>query len=243
MYWAKPELELLNEHYKSVEDKVAVFEIRAGLNLIEKDYKDMICLLPSLLPHSISFEHLWSLIPPGSLVVSQHDLDFTDTWCVLGCAIREAPGGNFLSITAECIVWDGGKMAYTSKTLKIYEFSGFVTIGSLPYIPLKYHPDRQAVIQKVRQRSNKAINFWTPGFQIQEHQGTGIAEVSGKVRRHAVSKDPRANGHEQRCLPVTYSKHSVQRTSDNRPGHDAKHPTLEQYHAIVVENAQHSWET
>lgn len=45
-------------------------------------------------------------------------------------------------------------------------------------------------------RSDNAVprvsKFWTPGFQIQEHQVTGLAEIRGEVQRYAVSKAPRA---------------------------------------------------
>lgn len=187
MYWAKSELELLVGHYKSFDDKTATFEIKAALNLIEKEYKDMISVLPSLLPHSITFEHLWSLIPPGSLLVGQNDLDFTDIWRALSCAVKETGEGVFLFIVAESIVWDGDKMGYSSTMLKVPEFSGLTTIGDLPYVPLKYHPRREAVIQKVRQRSAKGIKFWTPRSRLQEYQGTGLAEVGDKIQRYAVS--------------------------------------------------------
>jgi hypothetical protein len=204
LYWAKPELELLVGHYKSVDDKTASFEIRAALNLIEREYKDMISVLPSLLPHSITFEHLWCLIPPGSLVVGQDDLDFTDIWRALSCAVKETQEGVFLFITAECIAWDGEKMGYSPRTLKVPEFSGLKTIESLPHIPLKYHPKREVVMQKVIQRSAKAIKFWTPGSQLQEHQGTGFAQIGKDIQRYAVSKAPSENWLEQRCSPVSH---------------------------------------
>ena len=242
MYWAKPELELLAGHYKSVDDKTASFEIRAALNLIDKEYKDMISVLPSLLPHSITFEHLWCLIPPGSLVVGQDDLDFTDIWRALSCAVKETQQGVFLFITAECIAWDGEKMGYSSRTLKVPQFSGLKTIDSLPHIPLKYHPKREVVMQKVMQRSAKAIKFWTPGSQLQEHQGTGLAEIGQDIQRYAVSKAPSEKWLEQRCSPIACSNRSVQRTRRHRPGDDAKHPTIEHDNALVAKDTRHFWE-
>lgn len=222
-----------------MDDKTAVFEIQAALNLIEKVYKDMICLLPSLLPHWISFEHLWSLIPPGSLIVSRDDLGFMDIWRALGCTIRKAPDGTFLFITADHIVWDGDEMGYSYRTLQIAEFSGLMMIDDLPYIPLKHHPNQEEVMQIVRQRSDKAIKFWKRGYQLQEHQGTGLAKVKREIQPYAVSKALRENGWEWRCSPVTYPIHSVQRTRGNRPGHDAKYSAIEQYHTVVAENASH----
>lgn len=71
-------------------------------------------------------------------------------------------------------------------------FNGLNTMEDLPYIPFKSHPKTEAIMQKVRQRNAKGIKFWTPGFQIHEHQVTGLAEIQGEVQRYAVSKAPRA---------------------------------------------------
>lgn len=47
------------------------------------------------------------------------------------------------------------------------------------------------MIEEVRERSGRALMFWTPEFRHLEHSGTGLAEVYDKVEPYPVSRDYR----------------------------------------------------
>lgn len=187
MFWARPELEMLVEHYRSVKDRQSAFEIDAALSFITSEFEEMLSVLPTLLPHSITFEYLWAILPPDCLVVGKDYLNAHCMWCVRNHAVERTQDGIFLIINAEYLMWDGSKVGKVGTTLHIPLFSGIKLISDLPYIPLKYHERRDEIISIVRERSSKALEFWTPDFRHMEHHGTGIAEVYDKVEPYPVS--------------------------------------------------------
>jgi hypothetical protein len=181
MFWARPELEMLAEHYRNVKDRGGSFEIEAALSFITSEFKEMTIILPSLVPHFISFEYLWAILPPDCLVVGKDPLNFDRIWCVRSHFVEESRDGISLTMNAESLMWDGSKVGKVETTLRIPLFSGNKLISDLPYAPLKYHRKREEVIESVRERANKALEFWIPEFRHMEHQGTGLAEMYDKV--------------------------------------------------------------
>lgn len=152
--------------------------------------------LQSLLPSSITFEYLWAVLPPDCLVVDKDRLDGAIIWRARSCEKRWTKEGNiYFAIEAEQIDWDGVKMGIVETTLKIDAFAGTVAMDDLPYVPLRYHARRTALIQRVRDRSEKKLEYCIRGFQIREHKGLGLTVRHG-VYKHYVSPDYRYT----RCL-------------------------------------------
>ncbi|CAG9953903.1 unnamed protein product [Clonostachys rosea f. rosea IK726] len=209
LFWAKPELQILSKHYSSVEDKVALFEMNAALKYIEEEYETMISILSSLLPHSITFEYLWALLPPDCLVVGIDSLDLTRIWRVRSHATVPIDGRIFFVMQAEVLEWDGDDMGYTQESLKIPIFEGFRALEELPYVPLKYHPRREEVVEHIQQRNTRTLRFWKVGFQLQEHQGTGLATPHEKLELYPFSGrviiDPKMMRTTNPFHPLTFS--------------------------------------
>ncbi|CAI6033039.1 unnamed protein product [Clonostachys chloroleuca] len=186
LFWAKPELQMLAKHYSSVEDKVALFEMNAALKFIEEEYETMISILPSLLPHSITFEYLWALLPPDCLVVGIDSLDLTRIWRVRSHATVPIDGRIFFVMQAEVLEWDGDDMGYKQESLKIPIFEGFRVLEELHYVPLKHHPRRD-----------------------EEHQGTGLATPREELELYPFSGrviiDPKMMRTTNPFHPLTFS--------------------------------------
>ncbi|PVI00677.1 P-loop containing nucleoside triphosphate hydrolase protein [Periconia macrospinosa] len=187
MFWARSELEMLAEHYQNVNDKQATFEINAALKFIESEYEDMIPVLPSLLPNSITFEYLWAIFPPDCLVVSTHPLGFERISCARSHSVQRIEGVIYRVLNCEYLAWDGAKAGYMSQTLMVPIYQGVKLISELPCIPLQYHPRRDAIIEEVLKRSSKALEYWQPGYKHEEHHGTGLAQVYDKVEPYPFS--------------------------------------------------------
>ncbi|KAJ2996676.1 hypothetical protein NUW58_g899 [Xylaria curta] len=220
MYWALPELEMLAKHYRSVKNNVATFEFNAALKFIESEFGEMISELTSLVPHSITFKHLWALLPPDCLVVGKDALDFDSIWCVREHSVQKTQEGIFLLMDAERVVWDGSKAGNVRETLAIPIFNGIKQIQDLSYIPLKYHPQREAVMQCVLERSAKALTFWHPEFRHQEHHGIGLAQVDKEVEFYTFSGrviiDPKMMRQVQpasKVMPSTRNISNLRKTS------------------------------
>ncbi|KAF2450414.1 P-loop containing nucleoside triphosphate hydrolase protein [Karstenula rhodostoma CBS 690.94] len=187
MLWARHELEMLAEHYRSMEDGKSAFEIESALSFVAAEFEELLEVIPTLLPHSITFEYLWAILPPDCLVVGKDNLNFHCIWCVRSHSTQRMQDGVFLVMDAEYLMWDGSRVGKVETSLRIPLFAGVKLISDLPYIPLKYHPEREEIIENVRERSKRALTFWTPGFRHLEHNGTGMAEVYDKVEPYPFS--------------------------------------------------------
>jgi hypothetical protein len=238
MFWARPELDLLAAHYRSINDKKATFEMDAALSFIDSEYSEMLSILPTLLPHSITFEYLWAILPSDCLLVGKNRLNFDSIWCVRSHVVEKTQEGIFLNMTAEYLVWDGTKVGRVDQALRIPIFTGVKLISDLPYIPLKYHPRREDVIREVKERSSKALEFWKPEFRHQEHHGTGIAEVYDKVEPYPVGHSSKRTTGNNTNVYLIYN--TVQRTRSDRSEDDATDATCKQSHAQSDEHKRSS---
>jgi hypothetical protein len=54
---------MLLEHYEMVQDTVSAFEIDAALKFVTTEFEELQSVLPSLLPHSITFGDPASRLP------------------------------------------------------------------------------------------------------------------------------------------------------------------------------------
>jgi hypothetical protein len=156
------------------------------LNFINREFEDMISVLPSILPHSITFDYLWAILPPDCLVVGKGSLDFDSVWCVRSHSVERTTSGIFLFMNGEYLMWDGDNVGQVQQQLAIPLFNGVKPIRELPYLPLIYHEKREAITAKVLRRSHKALEFWKPSFSHNEHHGTGLAQVFDNVKRYPV---------------------------------------------------------
>lgn len=152
--------------------------------------------LPSHKSKTITFDHLWTILPPDCLIVGKDTLGYDSIWRVIIHRKNDTTDGVFLSLEAESLVWDGVKAGYKRQTLRIPAFKGIMEIQHLPYAPLDFHPKRDLIIEQARERSRKALAYWQPGFRHEEYHGTGLAQVGDKVEKYPVSRETHpANTH------------------------------------------------
>lgn len=179
---------MLAEHYRRIEDEKSAFEIEAALSFIAAEFKQLLDVIPTLLPDSITFKYLWAILPPDCLIVGKDALNIHCMWSVRSHSVQQMQDGIFFVIDAEYLIWDGTRVGTVQASLLVPLFAGVKLISDLPYIPLKYHPEREEVMKDVRERSSRALAFWAPGFKHLEHSGTGLAEVYDKVKPYPVSR-------------------------------------------------------
>jgi hypothetical protein len=196
LYWAKPELLSLAQHFEKAKDDSSLFEIRAALTFIDKEFSTISSVLRDLLPNSISFEYLWAVLPPGSLVVGHDPLGVRSIWRVLSHRVSEDPYGEVvLLIQAEYLEWDGFDVGTVAQTLKIPKFPGTMLMQDLRFIPLKYHPERDEVINEIKDRSEKKLELCQEGAQHRQYDGTALwdtgVELAKFTCRSRIMIDPK----------------------------------------------------
>lgn len=123
--------------------------LKAELMLLKSFEKDFMSSMISMVDElkkvrKISFEFLWTLFPPGELLVLQNREGSTSP--VLSCVrlqqfqlvVRHGPQA--WSITVDHFGFDGRKFGMVRNTYQFPVFAGFVNISALPAYPLQYSP-------------------------------------------------------------------------------------------------------
>ncbi|KAM4063705.1 hypothetical protein HRG_006828 [Hirsutella rhossiliensis] len=175
-YWARPELCLLERHYKSIGDSNSLFEINAALSFIRQEWGHTHTKLEYLLPASIEFGLLWTIFPPDCLVVSRDKLGADNIWRARShdTLRRKVDDSIYFNIVAECVDWDGKSLGVVETNLIIEEFDGAMAIEDLTAFPLKYHSRRDTLLERTMKRSEKKLGFCRKGFRFQECEGLGL---------------------------------------------------------------------
>ncbi|KAK1456141.1 hypothetical protein CMEL01_16553 [Colletotrichum melonis] len=178
LYWAKPELVALANHFEEEDNKDAHFEIQAGLAFIMKEWKHTHQALEALLPHQITFEHLWAILPPDCLIVGNDTMGERNIWRLRRLErTRTEDNTPILILHSQYVDWDGNNLGIAEANFHIREFLGIMRISDLPFVPLRYHPKSHMVIRQVQTRNEKKLqSFCKHGFYVQDHEGKGLTQ-------------------------------------------------------------------
>ena len=133
---------------------------------------------------SVTYETLWTLFPPGALIYGKPFLgqdqvfivqDNLRIWPFIG---RETSTWNLACWTYD---WDGKNFKRMALTLEFESFEGLKPITSLPFYPLKYHPEPEALKKHLSRRGEKYKRFCKArqGSQMFDYRGDVLVGKKG----------------------------------------------------------------
>ena len=159
--------------------------------------------------NTVSYEHLWTIFPPGELVFSSAFMDRPQAFIVKNCADSyfKRKGSSDERWILECWTydWNGTHFSRTPVEFSFENFKGTKSIISLPCYPLKFHRDSkdeanssdgiglgEPMKQKLIRRGERyrELCLKKKGAQIFDYEGelltrgTGVRRV---ITRHQVS--------------------------------------------------------
>ncbi|KAI1454689.1 P-loop containing nucleoside triphosphate hydrolase protein [Annulohypoxylon moriforme] len=105
----------------------------------------------------ITYDFLWSLFPPGSLVYTRlHDQD-----CLLEVQRTKYYEGSVETYYLHCMQtnWDGERFGWESKTIEIPKFSGTQSIQDLNIYPVAHHKTPEEIKSRLLERGNKFVSL------------------------------------------------------------------------------------
>lgn len=128
----------------------------------------------------ITFETLWMIFEPGSIVFGQDERQ--------DCAFRLKEGryvetrcGNAFQLDCEKIDWDGENFGLASSRLFVYQSLGTTPITKLSAYPLEYHPDLARVKKELIQRGRAFERL--AGYHYKHYTGVAVGQgVWGPVK-------------------------------------------------------------
>ena len=155
-----PELETyLTEHEASEEpNSKTVAHLKLLIEYIQADYGDIQRrLFPMLANAEITFELLWALFLPNSLLFTIDPGSGEDRMIKLDWVeLRETPDrGRFYQLDCHYVEFDGKIFGEATCTLEIPEFRGVRKIDQLGVYPIQYHTKEEGLKQKLIERGKK----------------------------------------------------------------------------------------
>ncbi|KAK7432423.1 hypothetical protein QQZ08_000985 [Neonectria magnoliae] len=133
---------------------------------------------------AVSFEHVWTLFPPGCTVWGSAKGKPVTAQFNLGYYAK-TPCGNVYRLQCKIIDWDGKIMGWADLNLQIGEFIGTVPFSQLNCYPLEYHPHLDAAKAVLLARGVRFEKL--AGYRYKSYKGVAIWHVdSNKSRKENV---------------------------------------------------------
>ena len=132
----------------------------------------------------ITFETLWMIFEPGSIVFGQDDSQ--------DCAFRLSDGryvetrcGNAFQLDCQKVDWDGENFGFASSRLYIYQSLGTTPITKLSAFPLEYHRDLARVKKELVERGRAFERL--AGYHYKHYNGVAVGQGAWGPVKYNVS--------------------------------------------------------
>ncbi|KLO10225.1 P-loop containing nucleoside triphosphate hydrolase protein [Schizopora paradoxa] len=165
------------EEKKDPKDEDLILDIKAAILVVEEDQgKTMRDLEKLTSQNQITFDLLWAMFIPNTLVFNHHTLIQQDRLLFVrrvGYGERMSDRKRYLKVVCEMVHNDGHYFGFAREHLEIEEFRGAVSITDLNVYPLEYRADK-ATIYEV------AVHFGKIFAQMKPHS---YHEIRGQAMR------------------------------------------------------------
>lgn len=182
LFHARFDLALKLEKAKALnsDNELQIFELEAGLEFIGDHYGGVIHDLKQLPKNEITFEYLWTLFRPNSLVYGVDQLKQGRIYRVRGSSFQEEKDGSMKFILLiDYLDSDGEQTGFVRNiACAIPSFEGSMPITNLRFFPLALHPERQTLRKDFVVRGEKLLRL--RGRHLQEYSGHALTEEGKK---------------------------------------------------------------
>lgn len=113
----------------------------------------------------MTYEHLWTLFQPGSIVYTRLDGQETAMKLESTRYAQDCQGRNVLAVRCKYIDWDGVNFGYKRSIVQIPIYSGTRPIQSLKIYPIEYHADEAALRRRLIERGLKTESLAGPHYK------------------------------------------------------------------------------
>ncbi|KKY30431.1 putative aaa family [Diaporthe ampelina] len=160
-YMKRPDLDVTTKEHLVVLHDILQYEIGDSI----KAYEDYV------LNGVITFEHLWMIFQPGSIILAAHKGPLSAF--ELGEAqYLENKCGKFLGLSADCVDYSGKEFGRVTERIDVPEFIGTKNITGLNAFPLRFHENEEAVAASLVARGR--IFEKLAGHHYKAYDGTAI---------------------------------------------------------------------
>ena len=178
MYYSYPGLleRLAVEQKKENRDELLICDIQAAIFYVDEYLGNIVKDVQQMVSQrEISFDTVWALFFPNSLVYSHHTNTDQDTVLIVrysGYNIRQSDRRRYLQVVCDIIHDDGLEFGFARQVIEINQYLGTRPIASLTVYPLKYH-DNDGVYSRAVELGKRLV-------QLPTHS---LREISGRASR------------------------------------------------------------
>ena len=138
--------------------------------ILTKEFKNMIDTSQDMKSKRVmTFEHLWTLFQPGSVVFARQDGQETALSLVETRYGQDCNGIPCFWATCKYVDWDGAKFGTNKINLSISIYTGTRAITSLRVYPLEFHPEGETICTRLIERGAKTEEL--AGANYRAYQG------------------------------------------------------------------------
>ncbi|KAH7104373.1 P-loop containing nucleoside triphosphate hydrolase protein [Auriculariales sp. MPI-PUGE-AT-0066] len=186
MFFSYPGLQarLEAEQKKQERDENLISDIQAAIHVVVEDQGKLLLDMTKLtVKREISFQLLWAIFTPNSLVFQRHQLTEQDRVML----VRRSGYGErqdftkYLRVVSDMIHDDGNAFGFARQEIDINEFRGLRSISQLPVYPLEYHPDKDTVYFRAVEQGKRFVRMPLHSYH----------EISGQAMRDPPMSDRR----------------------------------------------------
>ena len=163
---------------KDPRDEALIADINVAIQYVLEDHATNFADLQSLTAlQSITFDLLWALFPPNTLVFHHHQ--YTEQERIL--QVRSFDVGQredrsvYANVTCDIVVDDGNAFGIAQESVEIDMFKGTRKIYELAAFPLRFYRDQDALRERALQRGRKFATLI--GHTYGEISGPALREV------------------------------------------------------------------
>jgi hypothetical protein len=140
--------------------------------VLRKEFKDLIESSQDMINKGVmTFEHLWTIFQPGSMVYAKQDGQDTALRLVSTRYAVDQNGVPCLWVSGRFVDWDGSRFGTNKCNVKISTYSGTRKINTLAAFPLDFHAEKEELRQRLLERGAKVEQL--AGSHYRAYKGVG----------------------------------------------------------------------
>ncbi|KAF2404108.1 P-loop containing nucleoside triphosphate hydrolase protein [Trichodelitschia bisporula] len=150
-------------------------------DVLATEFKDLIDSSQDMMSKGVmTFEYLWTIFQPGALVYTRQDGQDTALKLVSAKYGMDSNGVPVLWLSGKYVDWDGSRFGTNKINIKIGQYAGTRKIAALNALPLEYHPDREALRERLDARGKRVEEL--AGSYYRQYHGVGwkLSPFGGK---------------------------------------------------------------
>ncbi|KIW00749.1 uncharacterized protein PV09_07732 [Verruconis gallopava] len=170
--WGRLQEEIAKLGDDTEEDRETKKHADLLFNVLKVEFKDLIESSQDMISKGVmTFEHLWTIFQPGSLIFAKQDGQDTALQLISTRYAMDQNGSPCLWVSGRFVDWDGSKFGTNKCNVKIGSYAGTRKINTLSAFPLDFHAEKDEVRQRLLERGAKVEQL--AGSHYRAYRGVG----------------------------------------------------------------------